>query len=64
MSIRKLSFPSILEQFKTNFAPRREIDTLILQLIGYSKKEANQLLDQLYPTLAKEIEKLKTLMAG
>jgi hypothetical protein len=33
-------------------------------MMGYSTDEANQLLDYLYPALANEIEKLKTLMEG
>jgi len=62
--IKNKEFPSILDQLKTEFAPRREIDTVILQLLGYSSEEAAQLLDYLYPALASEIEKLKTLMEG
>jgi len=63
-SVRNVPFPSILEQLTAKFAPRKELDTVLLQLMGYSKKEANQLLAHLYPLLANEIEKLKTLMAG
>jgi len=63
-SIRSTSFPNILEQMQTKFAPRRELDVMLLQFMGYSKEEAAQLLDYLYPALAKEIEKLKTLMEG
>jgi hypothetical protein len=40
------------------------LDTMFLQLMGYSGKEADQLLDYLYPALTNEIEKLKTLMKG
>jgi hypothetical protein len=43
---------------------QKELDTLLLQLMGYSDKEALQLLDYLYRALAIEIEKLKTLMDG
>jgi len=62
--IGKIEAPSILDQLKTKFAPRKETDTTLLQLLGYSSKEADQLLDYLYPALADEIEKLKTLMEG
>jgi hypothetical protein len=62
--IGKTELPSILEQLKTKFAPRKEIDALLLQIMGYSDKEADQLLECLYPALANEIEKLKTLMGG
>jgi len=37
---------------------------MLLQMIGYSEDEIEKLLDYLYPALANEIEKLKTLMAG
>ena len=63
-SVKDLSFPSILEQLKRNFAPRKELDTMLLRFLGYSNKEADQLLKYLYPALANEIEKLKTLMEG
>jgi hypothetical protein len=63
-SIKATQFPSILEQLRTRYAPRKELDTLLLRLMGCSDKEALQLLDYLYPALTKEIEKLKTLMEG
>jgi hypothetical protein len=62
--IGKTESPSILDQLKTKFAPRKEIDTMLLQFLGYSDKEALQLVDYLYPALANEIEKLKVLMEG
>ena len=60
----KIEAPSLLDQLKTKFSPRKEMDTALLQLLGYSSKEADQLLDYLYPALADEIEKLKTMMEG
>lgn len=62
--MKDLKLPSILEQLRTKFVPRKEIDMMLLQFLGYSDKEALQLLDYLYPALANEIEKLKTLMEG
>lgn len=61
---RNTELPSILDQLKTKFAPRKELDTMFLQFMGYSGKEADQLLDFMYPALANEIEKLKTMMEG
>jgi len=58
------SFSSILEQLRTAFAPRVEIDKAILKILGFNDDEINQLLDYLYPALANEIEQLKTLMEG
>jgi len=63
-TIKNVSFPSIIEQLKTKFSPRKELDIMFLQIMGYSDDEITQLLDNLYPALANEIEKLKTLMAG
>jgi hypothetical protein len=62
--MKNIEFPSILEQLKTKFTPRKELDIILLQLIGYSTKESNDFLDYLYPALAEEIEKLKTMMEG
>lgn len=62
--IKNKEFPSILDQLKGKFPPRKEIDTMLLQLMGYSIKEADQFLDYLYPALAEEVEKLKTLLEG
>jgi methylase of polypeptide subunit release factors len=62
--MKNLELPSIHEQLKTKFASRKELDTMLLQLLGYSSEEADQLLGYLYPALANEIEKLKTLMEG
>jgi type I restriction-modification system DNA methylase subunit len=62
--LKNMEFPSIIEQLKTKFAPRKELDTKFLQLMGYSSSEVDQLLNYLYPALAEEIQKLKTLMEG
>jgi hypothetical protein len=62
--IGRTESPSILEQLRTKYVPRKELDTLLLHVMGYSDKEALQLLDYLYPALALEIEKLKTMMEG
>jgi hypothetical protein len=62
--MKNTEFPSILEQLKTTFAPRKELDTILLHFLGYSDKEVDQLLKYLYPALANEIGKLKTMMEG
>ena len=36
----------------------------ILKVLGFGEDEIDRILDYLYPALANEIEKLKTLMAG
>lgn len=61
---KNLSYPSILEQLKERFSPRKKLDMLLLKIMGYSDVEANQFLNYLYPALANEIERLKVLMNG
>jgi hypothetical protein len=62
--VKKQEFPSILEQLRTKFPPRVEIDKAILSILGFSDNEINCILEYLYPALANEIEQLKTLMQG
>jgi len=62
--IGKTESPSILDQLKTEFAPRKKLDTMLLRVVGYSENDADQLLGYLYPALAEEIEKLKNMMEG
>ena len=62
--MKAVDFPSILEQLKSQNSSRRKLDTILLQILGYSDKEISELLSYLYPALANEIVKLKTLMEG
>jgi hypothetical protein len=62
--MKDIEFPSILEQLKTGFASRRQLDIALLQVMGYSSEEAAHLLESLYPALAGEIQKLRTIMEG
>jgi hypothetical protein len=62
--IRHVEFPSILDQLQHRFPKRVEVDKAVLKVLGFSKVEADQILDYLYPVLANEIERLKTLMEG
>jgi type I restriction-modification system DNA methylase subunit len=62
--LKNLEFPSILEQIKGKYPLRVEIDRAILRVLGFSDEEASFMLNYLYPALANEIEKLKTLMEG
>jgi type I restriction-modification system DNA methylase subunit len=56
--------PSILQQLKKRNPVRLAIDEAFLKIFGYAQKETESMLDYLYPALANEIEKLKTLMEG
>lgn len=60
----RLAFPNITEQLRTMYSPRKEIDKMMLRIIGFGKSEIERMLDRLYLALYREIEKLKTLMKG
>jgi len=50
------SFPSLLQQLKTKFPQRVEIDKAVLEMLGFTDEEINRILDYLYPALANEIQ--------
>lgn len=56
--------PSIVEQLRTMHHVRKKVDMMILKIIGFEGSEIESMLSYLYPALANEIEKLKTLMEG
>jgi hypothetical protein len=62
--IKTVEFPSLLDQLKDKFQQRVKIDKVILKLLGFNDSEIRQIFDLIYSALAKEIEQLKTLMAG
>jgi tRNA1(Val) A37 N6-methylase TrmN6 len=62
--VKDVSFPCVLEQLRSRFWARVEIDRAVLKALGFNEQETNQILDYLYPALTKEIEQLKTLMQG
>jgi type I restriction-modification system DNA methylase subunit len=62
--VKDESFPSILEQLKTRFPLRVEIDKALLRVLGFGDDEISRIVDYLYPALANEIEQLKRLMEG
>lgn len=62
--VRKERFPSFLTQLKKKFSVRVEIDKAILSILGFEDDEINEILDFLYPTFAKEIDRLKDLLKG
>ena len=60
--IKNVEFPSILKQLENKHPSRKLIDKTWLEILGY-KGNTDQLLDQLYESLAKEIVILKEMMA-
>ena len=63
-TLKKQEFPSILDQLKNRFPARVEMDKAVLRVLGFKEDEIESILNYLYPALANEIEKLKTLMKG
>ena len=62
--LKGTEFPSILDQLNKINPLRTEIDRVVLKILGFTDTQIQGLIDQLYPLLAEEIEKLKTLMEG
>jgi len=63
-TVKNIEFPSFLRQLKDGFPSRIDIDRTILKTLGFADDEIDEILNSLYPALAREIEQLKTLMAG
>jgi tRNA1(Val) A37 N6-methylase TrmN6 len=61
-SIKDMSFPSIVEQFRTGFSARKQIDIFFLEQLGFSENEAERILERLYPAILTEIRALRKLM--
>jgi len=60
--VKNVEFPTILKQLENKHPSRKLIDKTWLEILGY-KGNTDQLLDQLYESLAKEIVILKEMMA-
>lgn len=55
--LKTVKFPSIIDQIKNRFKERIEIDKTILDVLGYSKSQINNLLPTLYDTILSEIKR-------
>jgi hypothetical protein len=55
--ISQIDFPSIYEQFNENFKPRETIDKAILNVLGFTDTEIEELLPELYEVLKYELNK-------
>lgn len=60
--IRTIELPSILGQLKQKHPIRQKIDKMFLKILGFSENEMKKILDELYPLLIDEIERLKVFM--
>jgi hypothetical protein len=62
--VSKIEFPSFIEQLKKKFPARVEIDKAVLRVLGFYEEEINLMINYLYPALAEEIDRVRSLMAG
>jgi hypothetical protein len=60
--IRGVEFPPLFEQFENPPEARKIIDWAILKTIGYSDKESEEILPELYKAMATELRSWKELM--
>lgn len=60
--VKDVDLPSLLEQLVQGHPVRNAIDSTVLEIMGFKKEEIEKTLQELYPLLAREIEKLKTMM--
>jgi hypothetical protein len=63
-AVRRVRFPSLEQQIKSRFQARVQIDSALLQVLGFKDKEAKRFLSTLYDTMTQEFEALKALGGG
>ena len=54
-------FPSLLEQFTSIPAMRKELDKEILRILGFKEKEIDSTLDRIYSVLSYELKNLRNI---
>ena len=60
--VRHVEFPPLIEQFENPPEARVTIDRAVLKTIGYSDKEIEEILPELYQAMATELRSWKELM--
>jgi hypothetical protein len=60
--VKSTALPSIFEQLKQKNPMRRKIDAAVLKVLGFNGNEIDDLLNELYPLLVDEFERLKIFM--
>jgi hypothetical protein len=60
--VRGIEFPPLIDQFENPPEARKIIDRAVLNTIGYSKKEIEEILPELYKAMATELRSWKELM--
>jgi len=57
--LRKIEFPSIIDQLENRFTARVELDSTLLKIFGFSEKEINEWLPRIYDSIATELKAMK-----
>lgn len=55
--LRNIEFPSIIEQLKTSFWARTELDKTILSILGFSDEEIDEWLPKVYSQIGYELKR-------
>jgi type I restriction-modification system DNA methylase subunit len=58
------AFPSLMEQLKDGFEPRRKLDSAFLSILEVNEENQKQFLDSLYETMYKRLSAMKETMQG
>jgi hypothetical protein len=56
-SLSNSDFPSVREQYISGSESRYQLDSEILEVLGFEAKEIKKMLDKLYGTIADELER-------
>jgi hypothetical protein len=59
--LENVEFPSILEQLKTNFSARVELDKTIFKILDFSDKEIDDWLPKIYNAIIEELQNYEKL---
>ena len=59
--IRNVEFPSLEEQLRSGFWGRKEIDRVVMEVIGFSENEIESWLNKVYSAIVKEMEDFENL---
>lgn len=59
-TLSKKTFPSLLEQLQTRDPNRMKIDKVVLMVLGFTEQEAENAINELYPALVSEMERIKS----
>ncbi|MEK7395829.1 MAG: hypothetical protein AAB116_02720 [Candidatus Poribacteria bacterium] len=60
-SLKNVQFPSLMEQFRTGYKGRAELDTAVLSVLGMESGQIEEWLPQIYKRLYDEMALTRSL---